>query len=117
MVEKGLRGASMEAAIKAEMNAELDTYESLYEGPAVYANRCYVSLGAVVRLTFMEQQQIGPNAPTGPMHFRAAVALDVAQAVALSNVLKNMLGDVERQIKEAEANATRNEVVERGKNG
>lgn len=102
------------------MAADFESLEPLYEGPAVYANRCFVSMGPVVRLTFMEQQQTGPEGPFGPLHFRAAVVLDLAQAVALSNVLKNILGDVERQIKEAETAFKEGTTVESaavGKNG
>lgn len=80
---------------------EFDSLEPLFGGPAVYANRCFVSLGPVVRLTFMEQQQAG-NIPVGPLHFRTAVTLDLAQAVALSKVMNSLLSEVEKQIREAE---------------
>jgi hypothetical protein len=83
---------------------EVDSLESLYDGPAVYANRCYVSVGPVVRLTFMEQQPT-PSGLDGRLHFRTAVTLDIAQAVALSNIMKTVLAEVEKQIKEAEATA------------
>jgi hypothetical protein len=61
-----------------------------YSGPAVAANRSYVSLSSGgARLAFTEQQ--GKSLPV----FRNAVMLSFQEAIALKNVLADLLKDIE----------------------
>lgn len=67
-----------------------------FSGPAVLANRTYVSLVAAgVRLSFTEQDQ-----PNSPVHFRTAVVLSAADAIAFKNVLAVVVADIEKQLQE-----------------
>ncbi len=63
-----------------------------YSGPAVAANRSYVSLSSSgARLAFTEKQ--GKSLPV----FRNAVMLSFQEAIALKNVLADVLKDIEAQ--------------------
>jgi hypothetical protein len=73
----------------AQTATEKETEISL-EGPAPFANRFYVSVGAVARIAFAEQSGPGKQA-----HFRSAVSLSIQDAIALANVLNTLLRPLE----------------------
>lgn len=75
--------------------------ESLFVGAAPIANRSFVTLTpGGIRLTFSEQVS-----STSPLHFRAAVFLDYAQAIGLRDLLTRNLAPIETEFREAEAQA------------
>jgi hypothetical protein len=77
-----------------------EEFAIINEGPAPYANRFFISVGPVVRLTFGEQDNKGKN-----LKFRSAVALPHQQAIELKDILGQLLADIERQLNEAKAAA------------
>lgn len=63
------------------------------EGPAISANRCFISLGSSgVRITFTEQ--VGDRLPK----FRTAVMMPVQDAISLKTVLTRLLGEIEADL-------------------
>lgn len=72
---------------------ELDVSNS---GPALLANRVVVSVGHVVRISFLEQHQ-----PDRPAAFRTAVAMSHGDAIALKDLLTALLADAEMALKTA----------------
>jgi hypothetical protein len=74
-------------------NSELDI---AFSGPAIASNRFFVTVGPTVRIAFCEQ--LGPN--IGPK-FRTAVSLPAQDAIALAELLKQLLAPIEAQIKAA----------------
>jgi hypothetical protein len=78
--------------------AEADSSASMGV-PTVFCNRFYVMVGPVVRIAFAEQEIVNPKAPV----FRMAVALAHQDAIALANILKELLRPVEEQIDAATA--------------
>ncbi len=72
--------------------------EVAVSGAAPFANRFFINVGPVVRITFAEQW--GPD--TAPQ-FRVAVTMAHADVIELKNALGSLLADVERQIDEANA--------------
>ncbi|MCI0564218.1 MAG: hypothetical protein MN733_37560 [Nitrososphaera sp.] len=71
-----------------------------FEGPAILANRCLLTLGNDgVRIAFTEQDR------DKQLHFRSAVLLSIPQAISLKNTLTNLLREVEEQIAAVEATA------------
>lgn len=82
-------GDTIEAEIQSGPAAEKDI-ELAFSGPAVLANRFFVSLGPHgVRIAFVEQ---GPNTAS---NFRTAVALSMQDAMGLYRVLRDMLKEPE----------------------
>ena len=73
----------METPITPVSNAELDI---AFSGPAIASNRFFVTVGPTVRIAFCEQ--LGPV--IGPK-FRTAVSLPIQDAVALMELLKQLL--------------------------
>jgi hypothetical protein len=69
-----------------------------YAGPAVAANRFYVTMGPTLRIAFCEQlsDKVKPQ-------FRSAVSLAHADAIVLANLLQKALAPVEKQMAEARA--------------
>lgn len=69
-----------------------------YDGPAIYTNRFFGTLGpGGFRLSFAEQRSGG--AP----RFRAAVQMSPQDAIELRNLLVRMLEDIDRKIQSAKA--------------
>lgn len=62
-------------------------------GPAVWANRFMVMRGPMVKVAFMEQ-----GGPGEPLYFRSAIAMSHQDAIALKNLLTEILADVEKQL-------------------
>jgi hypothetical protein len=75
-----------------------EEFAAINEGPAPYANRFFISVGPMVRLTFGEQDNKGKN-----LRFRSAVALSHQQAIELKDLLAALLADIEKQIEAAKA--------------
>jgi hypothetical protein len=67
-------------------------------GPAVWANRFMVMRGPMVKVAFMEQ-----GGPGEPLYFRSAIAMSQEDAIALKNLLTEILADVEQQLMTAQA--------------
>ncbi len=76
--------------------------EKTMECPAVLANRFVVSVGAAVRITFLEQRS-----PDSTLHPRLAAALHPQDAIKLYKVLQNLLKDVEEQLERLSADSKR----------
>ena len=70
-------------------------------GAAPFANRLFVALGPVVRITFAEQW----GSETEPT-FRTAVAMGHQDAIQLKNILVGLLAGVEKQLAAAQANVS-----------
>jgi len=70
--------------------------EVAWSGPAVHSNRFYVNMGPTIRLSFCEQAT--PNAR--PL-YRTGVVMSIQDAIALANLLKDMLREVEADIAKA----------------
>lgn len=68
---------------------------SVGDGPAIYSNKIYVTAGSVVRITFSEQ--LSSAVP----QFRTAVAMAHQDAIALKNLLIQMLEPIEAEIAKA----------------
>ncbi len=82
----------MPKAVKDEVKKRVleEEFKIAHSGPAVAANRSYVSLSSGgARLAFTEQQ--GKSLPV----FRNAVMLSFQEAIALKNVLADLLKDIE----------------------
>lgn len=75
-------------------------------GPAPWTNKFIVSLGAAVRVAFLEQ-----GSPNEPLFFRSAVTMSHQDAIALKTLLNRMLADVEKQIEAAKADVKRHERI------
>lgn len=72
--------------------------EIAFKGSSISVNRTLITIGPPgVRLAFVE---------TGPTtsHFRVAVTMSPSDAIALKDLLTDMLSDIEQQIKQAEEN-------------
>jgi hypothetical protein len=67
-------------------------------GPAVWANRFMVMRGPMVKVAFMEQ-----GGPGEPLYFRSAIAMSQEDAIALKNLLTEILADAEQQLMTAQA--------------
>jgi hypothetical protein len=67
-------------------------------GPAVWANRFMVMRGPMVKVAFMEQ-----GGPGEPLYFRSAIAMSQEDAIALKNLLTEILPDAEQQLMTAQA--------------
>jgi len=67
--------------------------EVTFECPAIYSNKFTVSVGAVVRITFIEQ-----NGPNGKQYPRSSVAMHHQDAIKFYKLLKELLKDTEEQI-------------------
>jgi hypothetical protein len=76
--------------------------KSAREQAAVFANKFIVTIGPTVRISFMEQY--GAGAPAYP---RAAIAMVHEDAIALKNLLVELLKELEVQIAEAKKSASR----------
>jgi hypothetical protein len=85
----------------AETPTEKEAEISL-EGPAPFANRFYISIGAVARIAFAEQGGYGKEP-----HFRSAVSLSIQDAIALAELLKTLLRSAETASAQAASGATR----------
>jgi hypothetical protein len=68
---------------------------SVVDGPAIYSNKMYVTVGPVVRITFSEQLT------SAVPQFRTAVAMAPQDAIELKNLLAQMLGPIEAEIAKA----------------
>jgi hypothetical protein len=68
--------------------------EIAFGGPAPYSNRFNVSVGAVVRIAFLEQE-FGIKKPP---HFRTAVTLSHQDAIELYQLLERLLKPVKEQL-------------------
>ncbi len=71
-----------------------------YEGPAVYVNRFFVSMGPVARIAFAEQ-----NSPGKPIFFRSAISISLQDAIALAHMLTDLVKPFESRLDEAMAAA------------
>lgn len=76
-----------------------------YSGPAIVSNKFYIAVGPTgVRVTFAEGQN-------GAFHFRSAIMLSFQDAIALKDILGELLIPIEAQIASAgvaEADASQN---------
>jgi hypothetical protein len=68
---------------------------SVVDGPAIYSNKMYVTAGPVIRITFSEQLT------SAVPQFRTAVAMAPQDAIALKNLLIQMLEPIEAEIAKA----------------
>jgi hypothetical protein len=82
-----------ETPVTSVPRAEADVANS---GPAAWTNKFMVMLGPMVKIVFMEQ-----GGADEPLYFRSAVAMSHQDAIALKNLLTNLLVDVEKQIQAA----------------
>ena len=79
--------------VREPSEEELD---AAWTGPAVYCNRFYINVGPSVRIAFCEQG----GEKSKPL-FRAAVVMGHQDAIALANLLKQMLAEIEVEIEKA----------------
>jgi hypothetical protein len=89
------------------LQASEEELKSVLDGPAVYSNKFFVSIGAVVRITFSEQL------PDLPPNFRSAVVLSSQDAIELKNLLQEMLAPIEEQLAGAESAQSRSTTKEK----
>jgi hypothetical protein len=88
-------GIGMPATTVTQPITERESEISL-EGPAPFANRVYVSFGAVVRIAFAEQ-----GGPGKDPHFRSAVSLSIQDATILADLIKTLLRPLETALAQA----------------
>lgn len=69
-----------------------------FDGPALLANKFYITVGPTVRIAFAEQ-----GSPDAIPNFRTAVSLAHSDAIQLADLLKDLLKDIEEQIKKLQA--------------
>ena len=80
--------------LRASAYMRLREQKALGDGPALFCNRFFITVGTVVRITFAEQEAGTTKEP----HFRTAVALGHQDALALSQVLAELLKPFKEQI-------------------
>jgi hypothetical protein len=90
-------GIGMPTETLTEKDAEISL-----EGPAPFANRFYISIGAFARIAFAEQ-----SGPGKEPHFRSAVSLSIQDAVALAELLKALLRPAETALAQAASGAAK----------
>ena len=83
--------------------------KSAYSGSAILSNKFYVTVGPVVRITFSE----GHSSEAMPV-FRTAVALSIQDAIALKNVLQDLLKEPEEAVTKAISKAQQKKEVSNG---
>lgn len=82
--------------VRVKVDVTEDESRMTFSGPAVLANRFFVSAaGGVVRITFGEQDPI-----TLDTQFRSAVALQPHDAIELYKLLAEMMSPYEMVIRE-----------------
>jgi hypothetical protein len=102
-----------EKAKATEAKPELSDAEHqvAFEGPALLANKVYLSITAAgARLAFAEQygERVLPQ-------FRTAVVLAYQDALALRDLISKLLADIERDLKEAIEEETKRRAATAGK--
>jgi hypothetical protein len=76
---------------------EQDIQNEIFSGPAVFANRIFVTITPLgVRLTFTEQQE------DAPVVFRTAAYLNILDAFAFKDLLNRQLGKLAEAVEDAE---------------
>lgn len=88
-----IKGADSE---KPSSKATEEELAVAFSGPAIAANRMFVTIGSGgARIAFSEQQRA--NLPV----FRSAVMLSVQDAISLKNLLADLLKEIEEKLPEA----------------
>jgi hypothetical protein len=78
-----------------------DDLQIVFSGPAVAANKIFVTLSSAgIRLTFTEQR----NPKVAPV-FRTAALVSIPDAISLRDLLSKVLREIEPQIQDAIAAA------------
>jgi hypothetical protein len=81
----------------SKVRAEWDV---AFEGPALSINRYFlVSTGGNLRIAFCEQQE-----PGRPLHYRTAVIMPHAEALALADLIKGFLKPIGQPEKTEQSN-------------
>jgi hypothetical protein len=75
---------------------QVEEMKAAFQGPAVFANKVVLNTGiGSVRLSFLEEMAINQEKQT---IFRSAICMNYPDAIALANLLKSALSDLEKKM-------------------